>query len=150
MMRMTMASLTAPNSGGNDRPTIATVTNEDIRTWERDLLEALRATRHHVDWGTGSVMDHESPPPMLVHKVEAHSAITEAEEFIDRIVWLLRDFISDRDSRPPGKRPPAFPEARTMALLEALEHHTSTADEALREIRETLADLQPERVPPAR
>ena len=49
-----------------------------MRTWERDLMEALRDARHYIDWGTGSVMDDEDPPPMLKFKMEAHGAITGA------------------------------------------------------------------------
>jgi len=144
---MTMASLTAPNSGGNDRPTIATVTDEDVRAWARDVQHALRDARHYVDWGTGSVMDHEPQPVNLGHKVEAHSALTEVDEFVERVLWLLRDFISDRDRRAPGKRPPAFPEARTLALLEALAHHASAAGAAIHEIDDVLAALQPGVIP---
>jgi len=92
-----MASIKAPNSGSNDRRT-STVTVETLRTWEHDLMEALRDARHHIDWGTGSVMDDQDPPPMLKDKVEAHGAITDAEEFIEKIAWALRDFIVERDS----------------------------------------------------
>ena len=92
-----MTSVTAPNSGSNNGRTSA-ITAEKVRSWERDLLEALRAARHQIDWGTGSVMDDKDPPPMIKNKMEAHGAITEAEEFLEKITDALSDFISERDN----------------------------------------------------
>jgi len=59
---------------------VSSVTLKEVRTWEFELMEALRDARHYIDWGTGSVMDDEDPPPMLKFKMEAHGAITGAEE----------------------------------------------------------------------
>jgi len=107
-----MTSIPKSNAPGYDGrpPTLQKVLN-----WEHYLMGALRDARHYVDWGTGSVMDHDPPPAMIKNKVKAHAAITDAEGFIEQLAWGLRDFLyadaakqARADAATSGRPDPAW------------------------------------------
>jgi len=144
-----MASLTAPNSGGNDGP-VSSVTLKEVRTWEFELMEALRDARHHIDWGTGSVMDDEDPPPMLGNKMEAHGAITAAEQFIEKILDALKDVLRARALGERARREGAAPELLDRVCVEALTREVMNVELATDRMLELLHVSEPHRVRPNR
>jgi hypothetical protein len=137
-----MPSLSTPDSGGNGGRTPA-VTLSDVRTWEYELMEALRDARHYIDWGTGSVMDDEDPPSMLKFKVEAHGAITGAEEFIEKILRSLKDFIHLRDRGAPLARVGTPLDLRNRIRVEALIDEARSVEATAARMLELLAGSEP-------
>jgi len=134
-----MPKPTTPDPG-NDRPT-PTVTREEVQNWERDLAEALRDARHHIDHGTGSVMDHEDPPPMWEDKLEAHGAITDAEEFIEKIAGALKDFICACERARRNAPTDRASEPSERAAVAGLADELRNVEAASARIRELFAKL---------
>ena len=122
------------------------VTIDDVVSWEYELMEALRDARHYIDWGTGSVMDDEDPPPMVKYKIEAHGAITGAEEFIQKAFDALRDVLYERDGSHGERASPTGRHERAHG--HALLAEVRKVENAAAQIRRLVDVLQPPRPRP--